>query len=102
VDETMVVRFVDLPEPERLDRSRALPEPTWERVLSEEPEIGAVIEELRSIRPRRRRWRLFVERHGTTPKAHLCKLVGWHARNPRLRSEATYELTMRRMWDLVL
>jgi hypothetical protein len=100
-----IVRFSDLPEPEPIDTSQAIPdsEVTWERILAEEPEVERVLAELGSTPRGRRyaRWHLFVANHGTTPKAYLSKLVGWHARNPKLRSQEAYRLTMDHMWEVV-
>src|SRR5215204_4928562 len=70
----------------------------------DEPEVAKVFAELKSVRKGRRqqRWFRFVDNHGTSPKACLCKLVGWYARNPRLRSQEAYRVVMERMWHLVL
>src|SRR5215203_1227904 len=98
--------FADMPELEPIDASQAIPadEITWERILEEEPEVAKVFAELKSVRKGRRqqRWFRFVDNHGTSPKACLCKLVGWYARNPRLRSQEAYRVVMERMWHLVL
>jgi len=98
------VRLADLPTREPLDASEALgrKELSWERILEEEPEIGRVFDELsRGGKDGRRRWFAFYEVHGTTPKAYLCKLVGWDARNPRLRSPDSYRMVIERMWELL-
>ena len=105
--EPPIIRFADLPEPEPIDTSEAMPDGqiTWERILAEEPEVSEVFRELLGCVPKGRRysrWHRFVRRHGTTPKARLCRLVGWRARNPRLRSQEAYRLTMEKMWELVL
>jgi hypothetical protein len=99
-----LIRFADLPDPEPIDTSEALAHDliSWERILAEEPEVGEVFRELESVRSKHQRWARFDHHHNTTPKAYLCKLVGWHARNPRLRSQAAYCLVMERMWELVL
>jgi hypothetical protein len=91
-----IIRFADLPEPEPLDTSQAIPrrELSWVRILDEEPEVAGVFADLYSF-PVRERWRLY-------PQSRLCKLVGWRARNPRLRSEAAYRMAMDRMWELLL
>jgi hypothetical protein len=85
-----VVRFSDLPEPEPIDTTEALPakELTWTRILTEEPAILDVFAELQRVPGDSdyERWHAFVARHGTTPKAALSQMVGWGARNPRLRS----------------
>jgi hypothetical protein len=101
-----IIRFADLPEPEPIDTSEAIPDGqiTWERILEEEPEVSEVLTNLGdvpNVRPYHR-WQRYVRRHNTTTKAQLCKLVGWRARNPLLRSEAAYRMTMERMWELVL
>jgi hypothetical protein len=96
----------ELPKPKPIDRSKALPyeELSWERIVEEEPEVAGILATLQAG-PNRypyQRWHAFVDKTGTSPKARLAKLVGWHARNPRLRSAVAYEMTMKRMWSLVL
>jgi|SRR5215210_1473706 len=95
--EPKIVRFADTPEPKPFDCSQALKvdELSWELILEEEPEIGRIFDELRRIKPKHKRWK----RH---PKMRLAKLVGWRARNPRLRSQEAYKMVMGRMWDLLL
>jgi hypothetical protein len=106
IREPRVVRFSDLPSPEPVDYSEALPasELTWGRILDEEPAILDVLAELERApgASEYARWHAFVEEHGTTPKVALSKLAGWGARNPRLRSQRAYEAVMERMWDLLL
>ncbi len=75
-------------------------EVTWVRILEEEPEVGWVMAEIQG--KGKAGWHVFVARHGTTPKNYLCKLVGFDAYNPALRSQEAYRLTMERMWELVL
>jgi hypothetical protein len=96
--------FADLPEPGPIDASEAIPDDqiTWERILEEEPEVSEVLHELLRVREKHKRWSRFVRCHNTTPKARLSRLVGWHARNPRLRSQTAYRLVMERMWELLL
>jgi len=91
-----IISFADLPEPEPLDTSQAIPrrELSWARILYEDPEVACVFADLYSV-PMRERWGLY-------PKARLVKLVGWSARNPLLRSEAAYRMAMDRMWELLL
>ena len=101
-----IIRFADLPKPDPIDTSQAIPdgEVTWELILAEEPEVSEVLAELGAV-PKDgsyQRWHRFVHNHGTSPKARLCKLVGWHTRNPRLRSQAAYEMAIERMWELLL
>ncbi len=98
------IRFADLPDPEPIDTSEALTHDliSWGRILAEEPEVGEVFRELESVRSKHQRLARFVHHHNTTPRAYLSKLVGWQARNPRLRSQAAYRLVMDRMWELVL
>jgi hypothetical protein len=99
-------RFSDMPEPELLDTSEALParELTWQRIISEEPSILDVLAALEKATgdSEYSRWHAYVEKHGTTPKAALSKMVGWGARNPALRSQRAYEMVMDAMWDLIL
>jgi hypothetical protein len=100
-----VVRLADLPAPKPIDTSEALPaeELSWELLLAEEPEILEILDLLQSF-PNRypyERWHVFVKKTGTSPKAYLTKLVGFSARNPRLRSMEAYEMVIRRMWELV-
>jgi len=100
-----IVRFSDLPAPEPIDTSQAIPamELTMKRILEEEPEILNVFAELERTQGRGMKgWHAFVDRHGTSPKAALSRLVGWGARNPRLRSQRAYEKVISRMWDLLL
>jgi|SRR5215208_122159 len=101
-----VVCFADRPKPPPIDTSQAIPadEITWGRILSEEPEVAKVFAELEGVRKGRRqeRWFRFARNHGTSPKAYLCKLVGWYARNPKLRSQKAYRLVMEHMWRSVL
>jgi hypothetical protein len=105
MNEIRSISFADRPEPVRLDASEALrsEEITWARILEEEPAVAKVFAELRAVpKGNYRRWRHYVKVRGTSPKADLAKLVGWHARNPRLRSQKAYEMAIERMWDLVL
>jgi hypothetical protein len=98
------IYFADMPKLEPVDTSEAMPDDqiTWRRILEEESEVAEVFYELGSVRRKHHRWSRFIRRHNTTPKARLCKLVGWHACNPRLRSQTAYRLVMERMWELVL
>jgi hypothetical protein len=49
IEEIRAICFTDMPEPEPIDRSEAIPdeEVSWERILKEEPEVGTLIRELR-------------------------------------------------------
>jgi hypothetical protein len=101
-----VIRFSDLPKPEPIDTSQALPaaELSLRRILEEEPKILDALAELERTPdgPLFKRWRAFEANHGVTPTTYLGGLVGWHARNPKLRSEAAYEMVISQMWDLLL
>jgi hypothetical protein len=86
IEEIRAICFTDMPEPEPIDRSEAIPdeEVSWERILKEEPEVGTLIRELREASGKPYlAWWAYVDAHGTTPKARLCHLVGWRARNPK-------------------
>jgi hypothetical protein len=70
---------------------------TWERIISQELEVDRIIDELARTKDNHKR-----RRQNNFPKARLCKLVGWSARNPKLRSQRAYKMTMSRMWELLL
>lgn len=120
------VTFTGRPVPPRPDASQALPPEalSWERLVELEPELAKLEREVQAYRKLDRLQRQILALpvdlpleafrwaattcanaiwygYGGYPgiKPRLLGLVGWHARNPALRSSAAYDLAYRRLYD---
>ncbi len=126
MDEPIAIDISRLPEPPMPDTSQALPpeDLSWERLVELEPELAKLEREVQAYRKLDRLQRQILALpvdlpleafrwaattcanaiwygYGGYPgiKPRLLGLVGWHARNPALRSSAAYDLAYRRLYD---
>jgi hypothetical protein len=106
------VPWSEVPEPEPYpDRSRALPADglSWGVLVAEEPALAELERELRAIEDDPARpafcanlvWYGREDPEGRSYKERLHPLVGWEARNPKLRSEHAYDLAYDHLYALL-
>ena len=71
----------------------------WARLVAEEPELASLEREVRALRRGRGyNQEAFYQRE---MKPWLRQLVGWGARNPKLRTSRAFEIAVRYLYDLL-
>jgi hypothetical protein len=82
----------------------------WKEMLKEEPALQLLMKELRAVKDDKkeasfcanRLWLMGWDNDPlSSPKRKIEELVGWHAQNPVLRTEAAYRLAYEKLYDVL-
>jgi hypothetical protein len=104
-----VTPWSELPDPEPIDTSQALPaeELSWERIVEIESRLKAAERDIKAVADKGGRsfcanaiWYGYLD-PGFSFKARVNRYTGWHAEAPELRSMAAYDMAYDYLYDLL-
>ena len=105
------ISFREMPEPEPYpDRSQAILGAglTWAHILAEEPRLKSLAAQLKAVDPgdnpnfcANAVWYGYGKPHNASFRNRMMDLVGWHAANPALRSEAAYMIAYEKLYNML-